>query len=387
MAYDYTKKKQDDSYDPEVNARALQMIRDNAAQQRQQALQPLTQQKNEALSAYLNRGDFQYDFNADALYQNYKDRYTQLGKMAMQDTMGQAAALTGGYGSSYAQNVGQQAYNQYMTGLADVIPELYQMAYARYQDKGNDLLQRYSLLAGEEEAEYARQYQKEQEAVSDYQWQAAYDYQAEQDRQAAMKAAEQEAGAAAEESILQKPIFSHVDEEGLYHYYLNGKEVKYAQGVNPLTGTINPDVEHGTLGITGYQPSHITINGKTQKLTKTGIKDKINGHEQNIWQAEDESLWMWDDTKGEYTKYTGGKIVGKIVNTKNIDKFKQSIMPRVAYGNPNDSDVGYKNYIAHKIEEAESYLTDDEVYTLGVLYGLIEPPADLREKYGYHLPG
>lgn len=372
MAYDYTKKKQDDFYDPEVNARALQMIRDNAAQQRQQTLQPLTQQKNEALGAYLNRGDFQYDFNADALYQNYKDRYTQLGKMAMQDTMGQAAALTGGYGSSYAQNVGQQAYNQYMTGLADVIPELYQMAYARYQDKGNDLLQRYSLLASEEEAEYARQYQKEQEAVSDYQWQAAYDYQAEQDRQAALKAAEQEAATAAEESVLEKPIFSHVDEEGLYHYYLNGKEVKYAQGVNPLTGTINPDVEHGTLGITGYQPSHITINGKTQKLTKTGIKDKINGHEQNIWQAEDESLWMWDDTKGEYTKYTGGKIVGKIVNTKNIDKFKQSIMPRVAYGNPNDSDAGYKNYIAHKIEEADSYLTNDEVYTLMKFYGFIE---------------
>lgn len=373
MAFDYTKKKdQDASYDPEVTSRALQMIRDNAAQQRQQALQPLTQQKNEALNAYLNRGDFNYDFNADALYQNYKDRYTQLGKMAMQDTMGQAAALTGGYGSSYAQNVGQQAYNQYMTGLADVIPELYQMAYSRYQDKGNDLLQRYSLLAGEEEAEYARQYQKEQEAVSDYQWQAAYDYQAEQDRRAAQKAAEQEAAAVAEESILEKPIFSHVDAEGLYHYYLGGKEVKFAEGVNPLTGTINPDVEHGTFGITGYQPSHITINGKTQKLTKTGTTDKINGHEQNIWRAEDDSLWMWDDTKGTYTKYTGNKMGHKIVNTKNIDKFKQSIMPRVAYGNPKDSDAGYKNYIAHKIDEADSYLTEDEVYTLMKFYGFIE---------------
>ena len=124
--------------------------------------------------------------------------------MAMQDTMGQAAALTGGYGSSYAQNVGQQTYNQYMTGLADVIPELYQMAYSRYQDEGNALLQKYSLLAGEEEAEYNRQYQKEQEAISDYQWQAAYDYQAEQDRQAALQAAQQTAAAAAEESVLAK---------------------------------------------------------------------------------------------------------------------------------------------------------------------------------------
>ena len=55
----------------------------------------------------LNRKDFQYDVNADALYNQYKDRYVNLGKQAMQDTMGQAAALTGGYGSSFSQLAGQ----------------------------------------------------------------------------------------------------------------------------------------------------------------------------------------------------------------------------------------------------------------------------------------
>ena len=54
----------------------------------------------EALDAYMNRPDFQYDANGDALYRHYKDQYTELGKRAMQDTMGQAAALTGGDGSS-----------------------------------------------------------------------------------------------------------------------------------------------------------------------------------------------------------------------------------------------------------------------------------------------
>ena len=58
--------------------------------------------RDEALQAYLNREDFQYDVDADALYQQYKDRYVELGKTAMQDTMGKAVALTGGYGSSYA---------------------------------------------------------------------------------------------------------------------------------------------------------------------------------------------------------------------------------------------------------------------------------------------
>ena len=32
-----------------------------------------------ALDAYMNREDFQYDVNADALYRHYKDQYTQLG--------------------------------------------------------------------------------------------------------------------------------------------------------------------------------------------------------------------------------------------------------------------------------------------------------------------
>ena len=124
------------------------------------------QLKQEALDAYLNREDFNYDFNADALYQLYKNRYLSQGKMAMEDTMGQAAALTGGYGSSYAQHVGQQAYHQYLQELHDVIPELYQLAYDRYQNEGKDLYQRYALLDEQEQTEYDR----ERDAVADQQW-------------------------------------------------------------------------------------------------------------------------------------------------------------------------------------------------------------------------
>lgn len=94
-----------------------------------------------------NRKPFQYDVNGDALYNQYKDRYIHNGQRAMMDTMGQAAALTGGYGSSYAQNVGQQAYNEYMTGLNDVIPELYQLALDRYDREGDALKDRYAMYA------------------------------------------------------------------------------------------------------------------------------------------------------------------------------------------------------------------------------------------------
>ena len=46
----------------------------------------------------------------------------QQGKQAMQDTMGQAAALTGGYGSTYGQAVGQQQYDAYLQNLNDEVP-------------------------------------------------------------------------------------------------------------------------------------------------------------------------------------------------------------------------------------------------------------------------
>ena len=66
-------------------------------------------QINQMTNNILNRKEFQYNVNEDALYNQYKDRYVDMGQKAMMDTMGQAAKLTGGYGNSNAQIVGQQA--------------------------------------------------------------------------------------------------------------------------------------------------------------------------------------------------------------------------------------------------------------------------------------
>ena len=97
---------------------------------------------------------FTYDFNGDALYQQYKDKYTQQAKMAMQDTMGQAAAMTGGYGNSYAATVGNQAYQATMQNLNDVIPELYQLAYDKHKNEVQELYNRYSLVSDRESKDY-----------------------------------------------------------------------------------------------------------------------------------------------------------------------------------------------------------------------------------------
>ena len=115
---------------------------------------------NTLLADYLGRDPFSYDFNGDALYQQYKDKYIQQGKLAMQDTMGQASAMTGGYGSSYSQSAGQQAYQNSLDNLNDIVPELYQMAYDRYNQKGQDMLNQLGVL----DSDYTRGYNAAKDA-------------------------------------------------------------------------------------------------------------------------------------------------------------------------------------------------------------------------------
>ena len=103
-----------------------------------------------------NRKAFSYDVNSDALYQQMAQRYQQMGKQAMQDTMGKAAGLTGGYGSSYGQAVGQQQYNAYLQGIADNLPEYYNMALNAYQQEGADLQNKLNMYQTAEAQDYGR---------------------------------------------------------------------------------------------------------------------------------------------------------------------------------------------------------------------------------------
>ena len=104
----------------------------------------------------MGRGPFKYDQKTDPLYQQYVQDYVQGGKMAMRDTMGRAAGLTGGYGSSYAQAVGQQQYDQYLQKMADILPETYGMALDAYNAENNRLNQNLSTTMGLEQSDYQK---------------------------------------------------------------------------------------------------------------------------------------------------------------------------------------------------------------------------------------
>ena len=112
-----------------------------------QGNQPYVNQLNALYDQIMNRKPFQYDLNGDLFYRQMVDQATQLGRKASRDAMGQAAGLTGGYGNSYAQQVGDQAYQQQLTAMNQNIPDLYQQAMNAYLAQGDQMLQQYQLAA------------------------------------------------------------------------------------------------------------------------------------------------------------------------------------------------------------------------------------------------
>lgn len=113
-------------------------------------------QIQQLLNEVVNPEAFSYNPNNDSTYLQYRDQYTQNGKLAMEDAIGQAAALSGGYGNSYAQSVGQQTYNQYMSELANKIPELEELAYSRYQNELASKQNALNALMDVENTDYSR---------------------------------------------------------------------------------------------------------------------------------------------------------------------------------------------------------------------------------------
>lgn len=110
-------------------------------------------------AAITGRPTFSYDPASDPVYNSYAQSYQRRGRLAMRDTMGQAAALTGGYGSSYAQSVGQQQYDSYLQSLGEALPELYGMAWQRYNAEGDALKTAWELAS--ERSEVRRESERE----------------------------------------------------------------------------------------------------------------------------------------------------------------------------------------------------------------------------------
>lgn len=117
-----------------------------------------TDQIKDLMSQILNREDFEYDVDKDTLFQQALASAMGSGKSAMQDTIGQASALTGGYGSTYATSAGNQAYNAFIEDAYNNLPEYYNMALQAYQAEGQEMYQQLDMLNAADATEWGRTY-------------------------------------------------------------------------------------------------------------------------------------------------------------------------------------------------------------------------------------
>lgn len=165
------------------------------------------EQLQQLLNQVLHPEAFSYNPNNDSTYLQYRDQYTAQGKKAMEDSIGKAVSLSGGFNNSYAQQVGQSTYNNYMSELTNKIPELEQIAYQRYRNELADKQAAYETLKNVEDTEYSRymdilnQYNAERDyaanrrdtlSAEDYnrylndiqneQWERQYNYQLDRDK-------------------------------------------------------------------------------------------------------------------------------------------------------------------------------------------------------------
>lgn len=190
---------------------------------------------DDAYNAIASRGDFEYDAPSDALYKHYKDSYIRQGRLAMRDTVGQASALTGGYGSSYAENVGRQSYDAYLEKLGAVVPELYTLAYSRYRDEGEDMRERYELAQELRDREYGAY----NDALDDYNYAQEQKHEREQEELERAEAEKEKEYSRAQSEAAARAKYGDFDG----YAALYGKDT--AERMRQYWIAANPDVAYG----------------------------------------------------------------------------------------------------------------------------------------------
>lgn len=133
--------------------------------------------------------NWKYDPMQDASYQALAKIYGARGNQAAKDTMADAAALNGGYGTSYAVSAAQQARNQYNQELASMIPDLEQTAFNRATTTYNALRDaddtdytRFRDTEGDRQWKYTQDYGAYRDQVGDDQWLYSQNYQKYRDK-------------------------------------------------------------------------------------------------------------------------------------------------------------------------------------------------------------
>lgn len=304
-------------------------------------------QLQEIYDKIVNRDKFSYDLNGDALYQQYADQYQLMGQQAMMDTMGQAAALTGGYGNSYATTAGNQAYQAYLQQLNDVVPELYGMALDQYNAEGDKLLTQYSMLGDMADDEYG----KYMDSLNQY-W--------------------------------QNVTFTKQNADDAYDRGYNEWLNAYQMGVDAdNTAYSKQQAEYEKLvsliTSTGYTPTE-------DELKAAGMSDAQAKAYADYYKKQN-SAKSSGGSSGKATSSTGSKNTESVnknvqrewdVNPNHVQSFISGLHTESQHDTvARDKYGSYKQYVAKKIED--SRLTDGEKAYLISYYGITESDTNYKK--------
>lgn len=111
---------------------------------------------NAVLDKILSPQKFGYNYETDPSYQAYKQSYNKEGERAFQNQLGNLSANTGGMQNSWAVSAASQAQQGYNEKLSNVIPELQQAAYSRYQNEQSQNMNAFNALNAQEATNYNR---------------------------------------------------------------------------------------------------------------------------------------------------------------------------------------------------------------------------------------
>lgn len=175
------------------------------------------QKMDEVMDQILNREDFSFDLNGDALYNQYKDLYRENAQLSMEDALAKASTLTGGYGNSYAQTIAQQAYQQEMDKLKTFGLELEEKRRSEYDAETDDLYRKYSLLAQQDDLEYGREQDAYNRELYE-QEKADAEKQTEQDKAYELTMTMLQNGMMPSDAVLQASGLSAEDAQKIYDY-------------------------------------------------------------------------------------------------------------------------------------------------------------------------
>lgn len=318
-----------------------------------------------------NRDPFAYNPNEDPLWQGMKGQYIEGGQRAMQDTMGQAAALTGGFANSYAQSAGQQSYNDFMTKLTAQLPAAYDRARATYDAEGDALLQQLSVAQGMANTAYQRQrdaladqrydqewqYQLDRDALADQRYDTEWNWQMEQtalerERQSRLDAADQayrdwqmgraEAGDARDialmmiqtgkmpsEDLLRAAGISSKDAKTMSDFYAGQYAAQAAAAVGRSSGG------GGGYRSTGSstQPS-TTPTSQPQKYTTQEVNDAYKAAKQAILMSgQTGNINYAVDALDKYADYLTPEMAAELMDM--LDRIRKNIANPDPYGERN----------------------------------------------------